>query len=108
MQVCKNTYIIRIYTQSIFCKWWRRGESNSCPKTNSYNFLRVQFLFRFPPAKHRNKAAAGSSFSYIHGQQEKHRRLTFTTKNDTFWAGVVIREEDGYLLIRQRKLIYYC
>jgi len=23
--------------------WWRRGESNSCPKTYSHNLLRVQF-----------------------------------------------------------------
>ncbi len=59
--------------------WWRRGESNSCPKTNSYDFLRVQVLFRFHPARHRTEAAAGSSFSESHGQREKHRRLTFTT-----------------------------
>ena len=25
--------------------WWRRGESNPCPKTVPYNFLRVQLTF---------------------------------------------------------------
>ncbi len=28
-----------------FLFWWRRGESNPCPKTYSHIFLRVQFVF---------------------------------------------------------------
>ena len=26
-------------------EWWRRGESNSCPKALYHKFLRVQFVF---------------------------------------------------------------
>ena len=25
--------------------WWTRGESNPCPKTNSYRLLRAHFVF---------------------------------------------------------------
>ncbi len=25
--------------------WWRRGESNPCPKTHPHDLLRVQMLF---------------------------------------------------------------
>ncbi len=28
-------------------EWWRRGESNSCPKTLLHKFLRVHFVFMF-------------------------------------------------------------
>jgi len=32
--------------------WWRRGESNSCPKTTPRNFLRAYSVFKFSVHQH--------------------------------------------------------
>ncbi len=44
--------------------WWRRGESNSCPKERPISFLRAQFVFGFALQRSTNRRLKAISSSF--------------------------------------------
>ena len=85
--------------------WWRRGESNPCPKTAYQSFLRVYPVILSPAAR---RPSAGSSLwqPLSHDTVQGAPVFTFTT-NRRSYPRRGTRGKNGRL-IRQREQQYCC
>ena len=56
-------------------EWWRRGESNPCPKASPSEFLRVQLILCIPRPRRRS-TGSGGEYSLIRqpGRETPYRR----------------------------------
>ena len=59
--------------------WWRRGESNPCPKTSPRDLLRAHYVID-SPLRNADAQALPSGSSFMHGRFKSNRRLTFTAR----------------------------
>ena len=55
--------------------WWRRGESNPCPKSSPRDLLRAHCVFD-SPRQNAGAQAFPSGSSFMHGRFKSNRRLT--------------------------------
>ena len=79
--------------------WWRRGESNSCPKTYSHRHLRVQFVLNIPLSS-RRQTGERTWYPPIHHPRGRHLAVTFTThrrpiqvRGPTWLDGCLIKQQ---------------
>ena len=83
----------------IILLWWRRGESNPCPKTRQRELLRVQSVIEIP-LRSANGQALRSVASSLHGSTQSFAPRTFTAKGYAGRPYAVLRPTDGSGLCR--------